>query len=202
MISTKYTLSVKNDSTQTGNFCIYQDPPDTNVGNITTVAWLAKAAHPTTLLEFEWSLDYDFVWAKTTNLRPGTIIKTSQAWPANLSTMNKVDFDFQNQAYTFDNQGQGGYEGNLYIDQSQRVNTRDAAVGIGMSGKGSFFVESQPNMKLILTPKPTYWLLFGQYSEGEVLDIEKVTKNACRLEFKGRSRLDVELRSDNTWNIK
>ncbi|MCV6636293.1 hypothetical protein [Candidatus Albibeggiatoa sp. nov. NOAA] len=201
-MSDKYTLTVKNDSTQTGSFCIYQEHPDTNVGNITTLAWLAKAAHPTTRLEFAWEIDYDFVWAKTTELRPGTIVRTSQAWPANLSTRNQVDFDFTNKAYTFTNQSQGGYEDNLYINQTQRVRTSEAAVGIGMSGKGTFLVESQPNMKIVMTPKPTYWLVFGHFQEGEVLDIETVTKTACKLEFKGTTNMDVVLKSDNTWEIK
>ncbi len=198
----KYTLSVMNDSTQAGSFCIYQELPDTNIGNITTLAWLAKAAHPTTRLDFEWGLDYDFVWAKTTQLRPGTVVKTSQAWDANLSTTNQVDFDYTNGAYTFANQSQGGYEGNLYINQTQRVRTAEASVGIGMSGKGSFLVESQPNMKIVLTPKPTYWLVFGQFKEGEVLDISKVTKTACKLEFKGTNNMNVVLKSDNTWETK
>ncbi len=202
MTSDKYTLTVMNNSTQTGSFCIYQESPDTNVGNITTLAWLAKPAHPTTRLDFEWALDYDFVWAKTTKLRPGTLVKTSQAWPVNLSTTNQVDFDFINDAYTFENQSQGGYEGNLYINQTQRVRTAEASVGIGMSGKGSFLVESQPNMKLVMTPKPTYWLVFGHFREGEVLDVSKVTKTACKLEYKGINNMNMTLKSDNTWEYK
>ncbi len=201
-MSDKYTLSVLNDSTQTGNFCIYQEDPDTNIGNIITLAWLAKPAHPTTLLEFEWELDYNFAWTKQTELRPGSIVNTSQAWDANLSTQNQVDFDLVNGAYTFLNPGQGGYEGNLYINQSQRVQTKEAYVGIGMSGKGTFLVESQPNMKMVMTPKPTYWLVFGNYQEGQVLDRSSMTDTACKLEFKGTTSENVVLKPDNTWEIK
>jgi len=197
----KYTLSVVNDSTQVGDFCIFQQTPDTNVSNLLTLAWLSKSAHPSTLLEFEWQLDYNFVWTKQTRLRAGTVVHTSQAWDANLMTQNKVDFDLTDNAYTFESLGQGGYEGNLYINQSQRVNTREAYVGVGMSGKGTFLVESQPNMKVVMTPKPTYWLIFGNYKEGQVLDLSTVTDTACRLEYKGTTNMNVVLKSDNTWDI-
>jgi len=196
-----YTLNVKNNSTQTGSFCIFQEAPDVNIPGITTLAWLAKPAHPTSLLEFQWGLDYSFVWAKTTNLEPGTIVKTSQAWDANLSTMNHVDFDFSDGAYTFSDPSQGDYEGNLYIDQTKRVMSNDASVGIGMSGKGSFLVPSQPNMKVIMTPKPTYWLVFGNFEEGEILDTTEVTENAVKLQYKGTNTMNVELTGNNTWKI-
>ncbi len=199
-MSDTYTLSVFNDSTQTGHFCIYQAPPDTNIGNIITLAWLAKPAHPSTLLEFEWELDYDFVWTKQTNLRAGSIVNTSQAWSANLSTQNQIDFDLQGDAYTFLNASQGGYEGNLYINQSQRVQTKEAYVGIGMSGKGTFLVESQPNMKVVMTPKPTYWLVFSNYQEGQILDTSSVTDTACQLEFKGTTYMETILKADDTWD--
>ena len=200
-MSDKYTLNVTNNSTQSGSFCIFQEVPDTNVPNVTTLAWLAKPAHPTTELEFEWALDYNFAWTKKTDLKPGTIVNTSQAWSANLETLNKVEFDYTDGAYTFANQTQGAYEGNLYIDQTQRVQSDDASVGIGMSGKGTFLVGSQPNMKIIMTPKPTYWLIFGYFQEGEVLDIAEVTENACRLQYKGTTNMNVSFEADNTWKI-
>ncbi|MCV6638912.1 hypothetical protein [Candidatus Albibeggiatoa sp. nov. NOAA] len=201
-MSDKYTLTVTNDSTQTGNFCIYQAEPDTNIGHIITLAWLAKSAHPSTVLEFEWQLDYDFIWTKQTELRAGSIVNTSQAWQANLCTNNQVDFDLISDAYTFANPSQGGYEGNLYINQSQRVRTGEAHVGIGMSGKGTFIVKSQPNMKVVMTPKPTYWLVFGNYKEGQVLDISEVTNTSCKLEYKGTTNMQVALKADNTWEVK
>ncbi|MCB1583060.1 MAG: hypothetical protein R3E90_11230 [Marinicella sp.] len=196
-----YKLNVKNNSTQSGSFCIFQELPDVNVPGITTLAWLAKVAHPTSNLEFEWGIDYSFVWSKTTNLEPGTIVKSSQSWSANLSTLNHVDFNFADGAYTFSNPSQGDYEGNLYIDQTKRVVSNDASVGIGMSGKGAFYVPSQPNMKVIFTPKPTYWLIFGNFEEGEVIDITKVTDNALRLQYKGTKVMNVELTGSNTWNV-
>ena len=198
-MSDEYILNVINNSTQTGSFCIFQEQPDINMPGITTLAWLAKPAHPSTLLEFVWGLDYSFVWSRSTNLKPGTIVKTSQAWDANLSTMNKVKFDLTNGAYTFSNQSQGAHEENLYIEQTNRVNSNEASVGIGMSGKGTFLVSSQPNMNVIMTPKPTYWLVFGDFKEGEVLDTTKITETALRLQYKGTKVMNVEFTGNNTW---
>jgi hypothetical protein len=141
------------------------------------------------------------VWSKTTNLIPGTIVKTSQAWDANLSTLNHVNFNYANGAYTFSDPSQGDYEGNLYIDQTKRVVSNDASIGIGMSGKGSFVIPSQPNMKVIMTPKPTYWVLFGDYEEGEILDTTQVTDSAVKLQYKGTKVMNVEFTGNNTWNV-
>ena len=200
-MSNLYTLNVQNNSTQSGSFCIFQEAPDINVPGITTMAWLAKMCHPTTDLEFNWSLDYSFVWSNTTNLKPGTIVKTSQDWDANLNTKNKITFDYVDNAYTFKGEKQGDYEGNLYIDQTKAVQPKAASVGIGMSGKGTFMIPSQPNMKIIMTPKPTYWLVFGDFVEGEILDITQVSEQALKLQYKGTEDMSVEFNGDNTWKI-
>ena len=162
---------------------------------------MAKTCHPTTDLEFNWSSDYSFVWSNTTDLKLGTIVKTSQAWSANLNTMNKIIFDYIDNAYTFRDMAQGAHEGNLYIDQTQRVEPMVASVGIGMSGKGTFMLPSQPNMKIIMTPKPTYWLIFGNFEEGEALDITQVSEYALKLQYKGTKTMSVEWTGNNTWEI-
>lgn len=200
-MSDKYTLNVQNNSTQTGSFCIFQDSPDINLPGITTLAWMAKAAHPSTLLEFEWGIDYSFVWARAVDLKPGTVVKTSQSWEADLRIKNKVQFDYINGAYTFSNQTQSTHPSSLYINNSHRINSKEAAVGIGMSGKGTFLVPAEPNMNVIMTPKPQYWLTFGDYKEGEVLDISKITGKSIKLDYKGKNALNVELTSDNNWKV-
>ncbi|MEM7077744.1 MAG: protein rhiA [Pseudomonadota bacterium] len=200
-MSDKYTLTIQNDSTQTGDFCIFQEAPDINIPNIVTLAWLSKTAHPTTRLIFDWTVSYNFVWATNTDLAPGTQVNTSQSWDANLQTLNRVDFDYLDGAYTFSNPRQGDYAGNLYIDQQQRVQSNGASVGIGMSGKGAFMVPSQPNMNIVMTPKPTYWVVFGSFSEGEVLDIGKVSESAYKVVFRGTNNMQLTYTANNTWQL-
>jgi len=200
-MSTKYSCTVKNDSAQAGDFCIFQEVPDVNIPNVVTLAWLAKAANPTTTLKFDWSLDYSFIWSNTTNLQPGTHVATSQSWPCDTTTSNRISLDKVNSAYTFDNQTQGDYRGNLYIDQGQTVQSNKISVGIGMSGNGTFLVPSQPNMQLCFTPKPTYWLVFGSFVEGEVVDIAQVTENAFKLDYKGVTDMNVTFGADNIFKL-
>ncbi len=200
-MSQQYQLTVINDSSQSGNFAIYQEVPDINVPSVFTLAWLAQPAHPTTVLDFTWTLDYSFVWSKMTDLKPGSKVKTSQSWDANLTTENLVGFDYTDGAYTFTNQGQGAYADNLYINQTQRVQSNDSSVGIGMAGKGTFLVPSQPNMNLIMTPKPSYWVVFGNFQEGEVLDITEVSGQAFNVEYKGTTSHTVEYTANNSWKL-
>ena len=203
-MSTTYTLNVTNNTTQTGDFVIFQETPDSNVANVMTLAWLTKRAHPTTQLQFDWSVDYNFTWAKTTDLKPGTLVDTSQAWDACLSTSNQVTLGEDGEdAYTFSDQSQGPNDGTLHINQASSVQSGGASVGIGMSGKAAFLVEAQPNTKVIMTPKekPTYWLAHGDYQEGQVLDTNEVAKNACRIEFNETQSMQVSLNHDNTWSI-
>ncbi|MCY4046382.1 MAG: hypothetical protein OXE99_15070 [Cellvibrionales bacterium] len=198
-MSTQYTLTVKNNSSQSGSFCIFQEAPDTNQIELVTLAWLAKQAHPTTQLTFDWKVDYNFLWTNATALEAGTQVKANQTWDANLQTQNSVVLNKKNGAYTFEDLDQGEYEGTLYINQAQRVESRGVSVGIGMSGKGAFVVPSQPNMQLMMRPKPTYWIVFGDYKEGAVLDIGKVSQEAYKLEYKGVTDLAVEFTAKNNW---
>jgi hypothetical protein len=201
-MSTTYQLNVTNQSSQTGSFCLFQELPETNVPGMVTLAWLAKPAHPTTLVTFNWSHDYCFVWHKTQNLNPGTVVESGQSWQADLENLNQVNFDYSDEAYTFSDVRQGDQAGNLYIDQTSHVLPNDASVGIGMSGNGTFAVPSQPNMKIIITPGAhRYWLAFGNYQVGQIISVEQVKSQAMQLDFAGKTTLDVELTSNDDWRV-
>lgn len=196
-MSNQYTLTVTNNSTQTGDFCIFQEQPDINTPGITTLAWLTKRANPSTSLEFQWNLDYNFVWSNSTNLKPGTIVETSHKSDANLISSNQINFDSDNETYTINDQIRGSRQSNTNLKKNKQA---EASVSIGMSGKGTFILPSQPNMKISMASKPTYWIVFGDFQEGEVLDIQKVSKNALRLQYDGTKSMDVEFTEKSTWS--
>lgn len=198
-MSTAYSLNIKNESTQCGNFCIFQEVPDVNIPNIVTLAWLSKTAHPTTQVTFDWKLAYSFFWSTHTNLSAGAKVTAAQSWRANLDTINKVTFDRINNAYTFTNQTQGAYNGNLYIEQTGQVQANDASVGVAMSGKGAFALMSQPNMRIIMTPKPTYYVVFGNFTEGEIIDIGEVAESAYKVQFKGTTSKSLNFTASNVF---
>jgi rhizosphere induced protein len=199
-----YQLNFKNNSSQTGNACVFQTDPDLGVYNVMSLAWFAKSAFPTTSIQFTWSIDYCFTWSRQGTLTPGVVYQAAQTWTADLSTKNAIDFrkDISLDAYTFENQTAGPQEGNMYIYEKKTVGINECSVGIGMSGSGTFVVASQPNMQLQFTPHPKYWITFGSFTQGEVLDIEAITSTAQELAFPVNDySLNVTLNADNTWSV-
>ncbi|MEO1085625.1 MAG: protein rhiA, partial [Acidobacteriota bacterium] len=160
-----------------------------------------KAAAPTTEVEFNWTIDYSFVWSEEGVLTPGVVFKASQTWDANLTSLNQISLNKLGAAYTFQDQQQGPRSGTLSILQSNLVTPQQASVGIGMSGFGTFAVPGQPNVTAMFTPHPEYWITFGKYQQGEVLDITTITESA-RIQFPANvSSMDVTLNADNTWTV-
>lgn len=197
----RYSLVFFNNSSQTGSACVYQQDPDISIPNVMSLAWFAKAAAPTTKILFTWAIEYDFVWSETGSLVPGVIFVASQTWDADLQSENQVTFTRQGGAYTFQGQQPGPRSGSLYITEDGSIPANQASVGIGMSGFGTFAVQAQPNTNLIFTPQPQYWITFGNYVQGEVMDITSVN-NPARIQFPPNVySMTAILNPDNTWTI-
>jgi hypothetical protein len=200
-MSQKYTLLFVNNGTNTGNACIYQNDPDIGVPNVMSLAWFSKQAHPTTRIKFEWTLDYSFMWSETGVLASGVDFEASQVWPADLTSSNKVAFTDENGAYTFENQT-SGTPGSLIIVNDGTIPARQASVGIGMSGQGAFVVQAQPNLTQTFTPHPKYFITFGNYEAGEVLDIGSITSPAEIVFPPNVYSMTAILNEDNSWTVK
>ncbi|RLK54615.1 protein rhiA [Actinokineospora cianjurensis] len=203
-MSTQYSLTVTNNSTQFQDLCVYQKPVDLGVPNALSLAWLTAPAWPGTTVTFTWSLDYSFVWAQTGSLQPGVTFKAQQtigADPENLAN-NQIQFDYRQGAFTFvDGAAVGTPQlGSLYIRELNGVPANSATVGIGMSNAGTFAVQAQPNTNLVFTPHPEYWLTAGTFSAGEVLDIEQITNEAA-VPYDGTFAMTAVLNSKNVWQI-
>lgn len=203
-MSTEYSLTVTNNSTQFQDICVYQKPVDLGVPNAVALAWLTAPAWPGTTVTFTWTLDYNFVWSQVGSLKPGVTFKAQQLLPADPESMaaNQIQFDFRNSAFTFvHGNAQGAPEpGSLYIRELDSVPPDAAAVGIGMSNAGTFVVQSQPNTNLVFTPHPEYWIAAGTFTQGEVLDIEEIT-NQAKVPFDGTFDMNADLSAKNLWTI-
>ena len=197
-----YSIMFQNNSSNAGSACVFQGDPNTGFPGIMSLAWFAKYAYPTTMILFKWTTEYDFVWSETGKLAPGILFTSSQIWPADLTGKNKVTLTHQGGAYTFTNQTKGPQQGSLYITEDQTIPLNMASVGIGMSGSGTFVVQAQPNMNAIFTFHPEYWITFGNFKEGEVLDITQIT-NKAQITFPPNIySMAAILNQDNTWTIK
>jgi hypothetical protein len=200
MAGQTYTLNFQNDSSNAGDVCVYQTLPNLAQQDVMSLAWFAEYNYPTTAVQFQWEIDYSFVWDQTGPLIPGVVFVASQTWPADLANSNQVTLTYD-QAYTFTNQTAGGSSGNLYITEDRTVPLNDAAVGIAMSGAGTFVQQAQPNLNLVFTPTPTYWITFGNYTQGQVMDIESIT-NSAQIQFGPNVyAMSAVLNADNTWTV-
>lgn len=198
----QYSLIFVNNSTQTGDACVYQQDPNITDPNVMSLAWFSKKAAPTTTVQFDWTIDYSFVWSETGQLRPGVMFTASQTWAADLSTTNQVQFTNLGGAYTFQNQTQGPQQGSLYILEDNTIPPNQASVGVGMSGSGTFAVQAQPNTTAIFTPHPQYWITFGNYVQGEVLDITTISSAANIVFPPSTYSMTAILNADNTWTVQ
>jgi rhizosphere induced protein len=213
MSSTQYTLRVVNQSSNFFDMCVYQEDPDLGVPDALSLAWFAKPAYPTTTVVFRWGIDYSFIWSETGELKPGVYFDASQVWPADPSVNgvagptkpgNQIGFSHPDKnAYTFTSTPTANARtGSLYIKEDNTIPLKRAAVGIGMSGSGTFAVQSQPNMNLTFTPHPIYYLAAGTFSEGEVLDIASIT-NPTDVQFPpGVFSMTATLLQNNSWKVE
>lgn len=196
-----YSVIFDNQSSNTGSVCVYQKQPDITDPKIMSLAWFSKAADPTTKIEFKWQIEYDFLWDQTGELKPGIVFDASQVWQADLSSQNAITLTQDAGGYTFKNLT-SGVSGTLTINTDGTIPQKDVSVGIGMAGFGTFVVQGQPNWHVSFTPHPEYWITFGDYEQGQVLDISS-TSNPAQIKFPNRIyKMHATLQSDNTWNIR
>jgi rhizosphere induced protein len=182
-----YTLTFINNSANNWDFCCFQEDPNISTQDVKSLAWFAFPVAPTTSVSFSWTINYQFVWSQLGNLAAGVKFSARQKWDADLTRQNGVDFTRKpNKAFTFENQSSFGNPGTLYINQDGTIPADTAAVGINMgiagappgAGSGTFVVAAQPNITASFTPHPVYWVTFGQYTPGQVLDTQQITKKA------------------------
>ncbi|MEW6122379.1 MAG: protein rhiA [Pseudomonadota bacterium] len=199
---TKYTLRFINNSSATRSFLCYQQDPNIGVPDVVSLAWFAKQARPGTVVDFAWTIDYSFVWSQTGVLTPGVTFIASQSVPADPAGVNKIQFDYVDGAYGFEQPATGGSAGSLTINTSAGFPANQAAIGIGMSGSGTFAVQAYPNDNAIFTPHPQYWVAFGNFLPGQVLDITNIS-NPANVAFPANVYAMVAtLNSDFTWTIQ
>jgi len=201
-MGTQYTLRFVNNSQNMATACVYQTDPEIGVPNVMSLAWFAKGAAPTTHIAFSWQIDYSFVWSEIGTLAPGVMFDASQVWDADLTSMNQVSFTCQGGIYTFANQQIGPSPGSLTILEDSTLPANQAAVGIGVSRKPAYVVQAQPNWNLTFIPHPEYWITFGNFLEGEVLDVQSIS-NKAEVRFPPNVySMTAILNPDNTWSVK
>ncbi|MDG4816262.1 MULTISPECIES: hypothetical protein [unclassified Micromonospora] len=177
-----YSVTISNASALDGmNAILFQENP-VLPSDAVTLAWMSKMCHPSTTIEYKWTIDYNFVWGQVGTLVPGTQFVAGQILAADLTQNNQVGLSYVDGGFEFGPTGPSGKNGSLIIKQDDSVpgpgNDDQGSVGIGMSGAGTFVVPTVPNLGVEFDPKPTYWLAFGSFASSEVMDISELTQPA------------------------
>ena len=202
----RYHILFVNNSPNIGSACLYQLYQKVNsdfdpVPGLMSLAWFAKVIAPATRDVFDWTMDYCFVWAGLGRLKPGNLFKPSQVLPADPSSTNKITFSSDGENFSFQNPAEQRPQGNLYINAGPFY-PNQAAVGIGMSGNGTFAAPARPQWLYSFTPRGTYWIAFGDYKQGQVLDVTQINNPAEIVFPPGIYSMTVTLNRDNSWTIE
>lgn len=88
-------------------------------------------------------------------------------------------------AVTFTRDAQGAYtfsgctatpsRGTLMIDADGSIPNKEASIGLAMSGNAMLVTNAEANYRVTFEPHPEYWIAFGDFEEGEVLDVNTIS---------------------------
>jgi hypothetical protein len=205
----KYSISIDNKSNNSAQAIVYQVDPNAGFGQYSLV-WLSTPLVPHMTGAFSWEDDYGFVWGEMDQPRPGVIFNTSQIVGADTSNHNQITLQGGREGPQFVNQTQGPRPGALYIRNDASVPMRNVAEGIAVNGKPVYIVAAQPNMQLSFDTKPQYWIAFGQFQQGELLNpsmnaglqSEVIYGPPTQVVFPaGVTAMKAILSANNTWSI-
>lgn len=196
----KYTLTIKNHSSHSDYLMVFQNDPTSWSPDAMALAWFSKLSNPspTSIVKFSWEIDWGFSWAETGIIQPGIKFEASET--ADTSGGNKITLDY-NGAYFFKDQTTGASPDRLYLSESKNIPVSSlASVGVTMSGNTVYATQARPNQNLTFSPHPTYFLAYGNYEEGQVIDISTVN-NPLELRYDtGIYSLETTLNPDDTWD--
>ncbi len=177
--TTFYKLKMINNSTSPWDFYVYQQMPNEQSPNVFSLAWFCSPwkITPGTKIEFQWTIDYTFVWGATGTIQPGVTFTAGQTIDADPASINTTTFSTlpgpnMTAAVTAPPQG------SLVIKDADNVPNGKFSVGIGMGDAGTFVTAAGTNLLHTFTPTPTYWIAAGtDVKIGTILDITTVTQN-------------------------
>lgn len=169
-----------------------------------SLAWWAKQTHPRTRVRFDWITQYDLFWAEGASLAPGTLVWANETLPVDplgKTGPNAVTFDKVDGAFEFRDPIVSDRLGTLAIASSGVIPLGAAALAIGMSGLPYRAVPAVPDQTVVFSPNSDYWIAFGPYATGEVLEPHQIT-TAAKLAFPTNVSAMTAIYGENcAWSI-
>jgi hypothetical protein len=196
-----YTIYLTNNSSSQQSFSVFQQKPNSPNHDVFPLAWRTESAAPHAKVPISWNDDLYFFWAKPGELKPGVIFNAGEALKTSMTENNAVTLTKENNNYKFTDQKNWHQQGLLSVTCDATTAIRQASVGVGMSGAGVFAVQAQPNMTFLFSPHPEFWVTFGNFQQGQVLDPSEM-HDAVQVVFPhGIFSMNATLNPDNTWTI-
>lgn len=195
-----YSLNIENKGTFYGEIVIYQKQKNLEQKGSNSVAWMTRTINPGTEATFSWEEIYNFVWGESQNLKTGVIFNENQMIEGSPRIGNKVEFTQNEYGYTFHQSTAPKDIGKLIIEESELIESRKSSVGIGMCGLGTLIWDAEPSTTLKIEAKFEYWLTYGAFQEGEVLDLKEILDKSIKLEYPPHKyNATVAIMADNSW---
>jgi hypothetical protein len=197
----QYSITINNHASNSAYFMVFQNDPTNWAPNALSLAWFSKFSNPspTARITFSWNVDTGFSWAETGDLQPGIVFTASETYdPTGPKNMITLDY---NGAYEFTNPSVGPDPARFYLSETGNIPIKSkASVGVTMSGSTVYAVQARPNQSLTFSPHPSYFIAYGDYQEGDVIDVSTVN-NPLELKYPtGIFALTTTINADGSWD--
>jgi hypothetical protein len=194
----EYIVDFSNQSGKSGTVCIYLDTQ--GYPGVQSFAWRTNPVTPTTGAQFDWFSDYSFIWGRSRYLEPGERFYVDQSVDCRSNNLITLDRDFGKLAFKFKDPGRDK-SGYLSIRATSTIPLNVVAVGIAMGGRPLQAIKAEPNLLYTFTPRKHYLIAFGDFDEGQSLDMQNI-KNHRLLNFGDNiSKMRVILHPNNRWEV-
>lgn len=214
--SIEYSMTFRNDSINSWNFCCFQkDPGILDKGALSAAWFVAQTVHPTTVVTFKWNISYGLSWAQSGTVGPGIRYTASQNWDVDF-TDNTVNLVKSGGSYTFapptGPYGKDPKTAFQIVQDNSIVPSDGVGIGISMLITGSsageaglntiYATSAQKNIteQFVVTPK--YYVVFARTIQpSEILDVTSLT-NVVEVPYIGGTTSNaVTLDGDNKWHV-
>lgn len=213
MSEQNYTVRIANDSGRLLDVCLYQRNPAIGP-DMLPVAWFAKTVADSGKVTVRWSpRDWNFVWAQTGRLAPGTVVDVAQAWPADAAVSRPANPPLAGNCVGL-TRVQGAYKfftlpaeppvpaGNVQVAPDHEVLTNQASIGIGMGTAAVLVTQARLADPVNFPLEPTYYVAAGKYSPGQVLDSQPIPNSPEIVFPAGVYSMDATFQANGRWLIE
>ncbi len=174
-----YTLTIKNEAPTETTFVLYQKPP-TDRSDYFSLAWKTLTIQPMASANLSWSDDYWLFGANTGVLASGVRFVAASAIQADPTAGNEFDLTAELQLTDL----RFGEIGKVTVFEDAGIQQNTGSVAIGLAKSPMFATQAVPyKTEAFSEVGQTYYVAFGNFDEGEVLNIDTLGNQSVQIDF-------------------